>query len=152
MGKKIDIPNFRTEYNYDRNEVSDETGTKNLEKSMTKQEFAEDADINTIIERFGIGYEMPVNHMPPRSGDFTNLPDFTGAVKMVRQAQEVFNALPAKIRNRFQNEPSKYIEFFEDPDNYDEAVKLGLAMPRPPEPDPEPKPTVKGKKEGTPAE
>lgn len=137
------IPFFRTEHNYDRDAISDETGTRNLEPSMTKQEFAADADINTIIERFGIGYEMPLNTTPPQQGDFTELPDFTAAVKKVREAQEIFNSLPAKIRSRFQNEPEKYIEFFHDPDNYDEAVKLGLVKPRPPEdtpPDPQPAP------------
>lgn len=133
---EVKQPFFRTEYNYDRNAVSDECGTQNSEPSKTRQEFAADADINTIIERFGIGYEMPLNTTPPEQGDFTNLPDFTGAVKMVRAAQEVFNALPAKVRSRFQNEPEKYIEFFHDPENYDEALKLGLVKPRPPKDNP----------------
>lgn len=124
------IPFFRTEYNYDRKEVSDETALYCKDPSRTKQEFAADADINTIIERFGIGYDMPLNTTPPASGDFTNIPDFRGAVDIVRQAQEVFNALPAKIRSRFENDAAKYIDFFEDPDNYDEARKLGLVKPR----------------------
>jgi len=137
-------PFFRTEYNYDRNTVSDETGTNNYEPSKTKQDYAADADINTIIERFGIGYEMPTNTTPPQQGDFSEAPDFTTAVQKVRQAQEIFNALPAKIRSRFQNEPNNYIEFFHDPDNYDEALKLGLVNIRP-APDPQPAPEVKPK-------
>jgi len=122
-------PFFRTEYNYDRNKVSDETATVNNEPSKTRQEFAEEADINVIIERFGLGYEMPLNPVPPQQGDFTGLPNFTEAVQMIRKAQEVFNALPAKIRNRFENDPQKYIDFFHDPENQLEAVKLGLAKP-----------------------
>lgn len=124
---------FRTEYNYDRNAVSDETATVNNEPSLTRQEFAADADINTIIDRMGLGYTMPTNTTPPQQGDFSYLPDFTAATKMIRQAQEVFNALPAKIRNRFQNDPEKYIEFFHDPENQLEAEKLGLVKKRPPE-------------------
>lgn len=122
-------PFFRTEYNYDRNEVSDQTATVNNEPSLTRQEFAADADINVIIERMGLGYEMPVNTIPPMDGDFTDLPDFTAATQMIRRAQEVFNALPAKIRNRFENDPQKYIDFFQDPENGLEAIKLGLVKP-----------------------
>lgn len=124
---------FRTEYNYDRNKVSDETATVNNEPSLTRQEFAAEADINTIIERMGLGYDIPTNTTPPMQGDFTNLPDFTAATKMIRHAQEVFNALPAKIRNRFENDPEKYIEFFHDPENELEAIKLGLVKPKPQE-------------------
>lgn len=130
------LPFFRTEYNYDRNEASDETATVNKDPSLTRQEFAADADINTIIERMGLGYEMPINTTPPQQGDFTDLPDFQAATQMIRHAQEVFNALPAKIRNRFQNDPEKYIEFFHDPDNRLEAEKLGLVKPQQVEEDP----------------
>lgn len=137
------IPFFRTEYNYDRNEASQETALYCKDASRTKQEFAADADINTIIERFGIGYDMPLNTTPPASGDFTEIPDFRGAVDIVRRAQEVFNALPAKIRSRFENDAGKYVEFFNDPDNYEEARKLGLVkepeeVQTPPEPPKDP--------------
>jgi len=126
----MNIPFFRTEYNYDRDAVSDATGTSNDEPSLTRQEFAADADINTIIERMKLGYAMPINTTPPQQGDFTNLPDFTAATKMIRHAQEVFNALPAKIRNRFENDPQKYIDFFHDEDNRLEAEKMGLLKPK----------------------
>lgn len=126
---------FRTENNYDRNQVSDDTATINDEPSKTRQEFAADADINTIVERMGLGYEIPLNTTPPKQGDFSNLPDFTAATKMIRKAQEVFNALPAKIRNRFQNDPEKYLEFFHDEENRDEAVKMGLVKRLEPEQD-----------------
>lgn len=136
----METPFFRTEHNYDRKAVSDATGTENKEPSLTRQEFADDADINTIVERLGLGYEIPLNNTPPKQGDFTNLPDFTAATKMIRQAQEIFNALPAKIRNRFQNDPEKYIEFFHDPENTDEAIKMGLV--KAPEPVQTPSPAA----------
>lgn len=125
------MPFFRTEHNYDRNEVSDTTATFNTEPSLTRQEFAAEADINIIIERMGLGYDMPINTTPPKQGDFTDLPDFYTATQMIRKAQEVFNGLPAKIRNRFENDPEKYIEFFHDPENRLEAEKLGLVNARP---------------------
>lgn len=125
------IPFFRTEYNYNRDEVSRETGLRCGDASRTRQEFAQDADINTIVERFGIGHEMPINTKPPLSGDFTDLPDYKAALDMVRAADDLFGTLPAKIRSRFNNDPAQYIAFFEDPDNMDEAIKLGLAKAPP---------------------
>lgn len=129
-------PFFRTEHNYDRKEASDATATINNEGSLTRQEFAADADINTIVERMSLGYQMPVNTTPPMQGDFTGLPDYGGAVQMIRKAQEIFNNLPAKIRERFQNDPEKYINFFHDENNRLEAEKLGLVKPRPVPEDP----------------
>lgn len=123
-------PFFRTLFNYDRNQVSDDTATLNMEPSLTRQEFANDADINVLVERMMRGEDIPTNTTPPKDGDFSELPDFTAATQMIRQAQQVFDALPARIRSRFQNEPQKYIDFFHDPDNYDEALKMGLVKPR----------------------
>lgn len=126
-----ETPFFRTEYNYDMNAVSEATALHCPEPSKTRQEFADDANINVIVERFGIGHEMPLNTRPPMSGDFTNLPDYKTALDMIRAADDVFGSLPAKIRARFNNDPAQYIDFLEDPENEDEAVKLGLATKAP---------------------
>lgn len=120
---------FRTLYNYDTNAASDETATVNNEPSKTRQEFADDSDINKIVERLGLGYEMPLNTTPPMQGDFTDLPDFRGAVTAIRNAEQIFGALPAKIRNRFENDPQQYIDFFHDPENKAEAIAMGLVKP-----------------------
>lgn len=124
-------PFFRTEHNYDRKEASQETALYCMDASRTRQEFAADADINTLIERFGIGYEMPMYVVPPMSGDFSDFPDYRAAVEMIRNANATFDALPAKVRNYFENDPAQYIEFFDNLEaNRDEAVRLGLAKPR----------------------
>lgn len=41
-------------------------------------------------------------------------------------AQEKFDALPASIRKRFDNNPLNMVEFCKDPENHEEGVKLGL--------------------------
>jgi len=48
-------------------------------------------------------------------------------------AQRAFEALPAKIRDRFANSPERFLAFLADPDNLDEAVKLGLVNKPEPE-------------------
>ena len=35
-------------------------------------------------------------------------------------------ALPAQIRSRFENDPAKLIDFLDNSENLDEAIKLGL--------------------------
>ena len=45
--------------------------------------------------------------------------------------QKAFDALPAELRERFENDPGKFVEFCLDPKNKDEAVELGLAVPSP---------------------
>ena len=41
-------------------------------------------------------------------------------------AQDEFEALPAQIRARFDNDPAKLIEFLENSENRPEAEELGL--------------------------
>lgn len=117
----------------------------------TQQSFKEECDINTIIERFHLSGELPQVLRLPHEGDFTGIFDFQTAANAVRAAQETFNSLPAKIRNRFQNSPQLFVEFCTDEENRDEAIKLGLVnKPSPdpealvkkpaPEPAPDPKP------------
>jgi len=125
---------IRSSFNYDRDQVSNETGLQCLDESKAIQSAEEEANINTIVRRFGISGELPNQVAMPVSGDFTNIPDFHTAMNLVRQAQEEFVRVPAEIRARFNNDPGRFMAFFDDPANYDEALKLGLVNVRPPVP------------------
>lgn len=122
---------FNTGFNKDNDAISLETGIVFSEESMAVQSAEEESNINTIVRRFGISGELPNNLRMPQSGDFTNAPDFHTAMNLVRQAQEEFVRVPAEIRARFNNDPARFMQFFEDPANYDEAFKLGLVNARP---------------------
>ena len=52
-------------------------------------------------------------------------------MNVIRAAEEAFNAMPAEGRDRFQNGPGRFLEFTNDASNYDEALKMGLAIKRP---------------------
>lgn len=123
---------IRTAFNYDTNQASDESALECLDESLTVQSEAEDADINTIVRRFGLTGELPGDLRMPVSGDFSGITDFHGAMNLVRAAQEEFLRVPANIRDRFNNDPQKFMSFMEDPGNLDEARKLGLLKPVPP--------------------
>ena len=112
--------------NYDTDSVSLETGLTCVEPSLTKQAFAEEADINVIVQRFGITGVLPENPLPPNYGDFTGVSDYHSAMNAVAQAHEAFDALPATLRAKFENDPGQLLAFLDDASNHDEAVSLGL--------------------------
>lgn len=117
----------RGAFSYDPDVVSRETALSIDEaESVVQQQFAEECDINTIVKRFGLTGELPNGVAMPVSGDFTGVTDFHTAMNLVRQAQEAFMELPGDIRERFANDPSKVMAFLENPENRDEAIKLGL--------------------------
>jgi len=127
---EVITPFIRTPYNYDTNQVSDATGTDTGTDSKTQQQFKDEVDINTIVERFGVTGEMPPPINFPQTQEFEETFDFQTSMNVIRQAQESFMTLPAKARARFDNNPQKFMEFMNEEDNAAEAVKLGLAIKR----------------------
>lgn len=125
---------LRSAFNYDTNKVSDETGLKCLDASLTQQQFAEEADINTIVDRFLRSGVLPTPTQMPQYVDYEGVFDFQSAMNVVRAADENFMRLDAKVRSRFNNSPQEFLEFFANPDNTQEAIRLGLAIPQSPSP------------------
>jgi len=123
-------PFVRNPYNYDVDSASDDSGLKCEDKSRTIQSQSAETDINNIVKMFGLTGELPPPRTPPQYGDFTGITTYHEAMNAVAQAHEAFDALPAKIRNRFDNDPEKLINFVSDNDNYDEAQRMGLVPPK----------------------
>ena len=117
---------LRTPYNYDKDAASNESGLHCEDASLAQQHYKEECDINTILEKFNITGMLPENTLSPRYGDFTGIGDYHTAMNRVIAVQEEFEALPAQIRARFNNDPAQLIEFMENSDNRPEAEELGL--------------------------
>ena len=120
---------LRTPYNYDLDAASNESGLRCEDASLAQQHFKEECDINTILQKFNITGLLPENPLSPRYGDFTGISDYHTALNRVIAAQDEFDALPANIRARFENDPAQLIEFMENSENRSEAEKLGLIEP-----------------------
>lgn len=116
---------------YDPDMVSFETGLECLEPGRTQQHQAEEADINTIVRRFGVTGKLPENVRAPTYADFDEIVDFQSAQNAIIQARDSFMRMPAGIRARFDNDPGAFVDFCSDEANRDELVKLGLALPAP---------------------
>lgn len=104
--------------------------------SLTRQEFAADADINTIMAQYEVS--GVISHVNPPSNnylDLTDVPDLQEALSIIRDSERAFMSLPAKARAEFDNDPVKFINFAEDPENLPQMRTWGLA---PPLPEPQP--------------
>jgi len=105
------------------------------DKTMAKQSFADECNINTIMSKYQkTGLIDHVNRVAGSYGDFTSVQDYQLSLNQVIQAQDAFDQLPSTVRKRFGNNPSELMAFLQDPDNRDEAVKLGLVEAPPPQP------------------
>lgn len=105
--------------------------------SMAQQQFAYECELNNIVDR-NMQYKDPsfvtklqLMHASnpkrePIFGDFSDVPTYQNAKNTLIAARDQFNTLPAKVRARFDNNPVKLLEFVNDPNSYDEGVKLGL--------------------------
>lgn len=122
------------------------SGQLNQSPSLTQQQFAEDADINVLYARYqdtGMFYDpfsVSGNGAQPQYGDFSDFDhtDFMAAQNMLVEARERFEALPLSVRERFNYDPAKLLEFCSDPKNREEAAKLGLLKTIPVPADPSP--------------
>lgn len=134
---------------YDSDMVSDETSFVCEGESMTHQEFKEESDINTIIDRFGIG-ENPVEAQKwVTNVDIADAPNnYQDVMNQLNEARDQFMSIPARIRSQFDNDPAKFVDFVSDSSNIDEMIRLGLAVARPIV-EPDKAPVEPGKAQGT---
>lgn len=114
---------------YDSDAVSELSALHCPEETLTRQEFKDECDINTIIDMFGIG-EMPIIPREWTSNvDISDaVSDFQTAMNQVNDARDAFLELPARIRSRFDNNPALFVDFCSDVNNRAEMINLGLVV------------------------
>lgn len=103
---------------------------------MTRQEFAEESDINNIMARYmstGI-LENVREGLEQAFVDVSEAEDYQSMQDAILRSQEAFMALPAVVRDRVGNTPAGYLQFVSDPANENEMRELGLLKPKPVEP------------------
>lgn len=125
----VNAPFVRSPYNYDMNKAGTDTGLKCLDKSLAQQHMADECDINKLVERFVVTGEMPQLEAPPLQGDFTQAPTYQEALNLMIEANKSFMQLPAKIRNRFENDAGQFVEFMSNEGNRDEIRAMGMWSP-----------------------
>lgn len=112
----------------------------NSEPSLTRQEFAEECDINALMKRYeGHVVGGPGNLSPkePIYADWTDLPqDLMGYLGFMQEAEAQFMRLPAVVRKEFDNSAMEFVAFATDPGNLEQMRTWGLAAPAKPQDEP----------------
>ncbi len=130
MEEKLHVPEpklIKKPYVYYRNNpVVDFSG----EKGRTKQQFLKECDINRIVnsaKKTGV-----FDHLSKHNAVYADVLaiDFQESLNTVMAAQDAFDNLPSEVRNRFENNPSLFLDFAQNPQSQDEMVKMGL-LPKP---------------------
>ena len=83
--------------------------------SMTKQEFKDDCDVKSVMQRWAqTGVLDHTRVSPPTYGDTTLTPaSYQEALEISRLVENEFNALDPETRAEYDNDPAAYLEHLE---------------------------------------
>lgn len=95
----------------------------------TRQEFADECDINILLARYDTSSGLPFNDRPAEYLDVSNVPDLQSAFEFTAKAEQAFMSLHANIRREFDNNAIRFVEFAQDPKNVAKMREWGLAEP-----------------------
>jgi len=88
---------------------------------------AAECDINNILKQFsktGI-----INHINSNSQQYIDLPDnldFQSSLQIIAEASDAFASLPSKVREHYQNDPSRFLGALQDPRERDYLTEIGV--------------------------
>jgi hypothetical protein len=124
---------------YDYDEMQKNTDATAIDctgdPGMTEQAPMDEQDINVIMKRFGVKDGSRIPYWPDPNaiyGDFSEMPnDPVDAAEYLRRGEVAFATLPATMRNQFGSGAKMY-NWLIDPNNFDEAVSMGLLERRDP--------------------
>lgn len=140
------------------------TRTTNEFPSLTEQSHAKSCDIHVIMQK----YEKTgvIDHVNQHEGtymDYPNPVDFHTAQNIIAEAHSMFETVPARIRDDFDNDASQFLAFMQNPENATKIAEYGLSNSHLPEtpseapsdkkpknPNPTPNPTPKTPLEANP--
>ena len=108
------------------------------DEDRAKQSFKDECDMNRIVGRISKTGFIPLEAQDSLRrqvfADASAAPQsLEDAYAIVERADQAFNSLPARLRERFGG-PSGLLEFLDDPENLKEAQDLGLVAKTPPTP------------------
>ena len=111
--------------------INSDTGLYEDDISLTDQSQKDDCDINEIVEKHknaGVLNDLIARGLaePKVFDDLTDRPTFQEALHIVQNANDMFMALPAKIRREFDNDPAQFLAAYHDPAQAEYLRTLGV--------------------------
>lgn len=99
------------------------------EPSLTDQSMKEVSNINTIMKNYEKTGMLPqMSKKVARYIDNTGVPSLTEASEALAQARELFMELPSQVRKEMDNDPTKLVEFIQNPRNQEFLVEHGVIL------------------------
>jgi phage internal scaffolding protein len=95
-------------------------------EGLTEQAHKNETDMNYILRDYvktGL-----IKHAKDHEGKYDDISvqDFQEAMFIVSEANSMFEELPGEIRKNFNNDPSQFLGFVQNPDNMDAMAKMGI--------------------------
>lgn len=102
------------------------------EIGCTKQSFSKEGDINYLMSRYLRSGEIPQGRgFSAMYADFSSSEDYHTVLSRIANARDSFHSLPSSLREKFDNDPGKFLDYLKDPSNFDEHEKFGIEAPSP---------------------
>lgn len=108
------------------------------DEGMTEQSHKDSCDMHLIMRQYA--ETGLVTHRAQYDGqymDMASAPDFQAAMDTVAKAASMFESVPSSIRNEFNNDPARFLDFMQDSKNFEKIAEMGLDnshLPTPVEP------------------
>lgn len=96
------------------------------EFTRAKQSFRDECDINLIMAKFAKTGVMTHVREQNRNYGFATSRDLREGLQLIAEADEMFNELPAGMREKFHNNPGEFLDFVGDEANRPEMASMGL--------------------------
>lgn len=106
---------------------------------VTKQAHKDECDIHKILKQYQ--RTGMITHIARQGARFEDLPDYSDyqeGLNTALRAEEAFNALPSKVRDRYGNDPGRFLAAISSKDERPFLEEMGILKPRPKPADPSP--------------
>ena len=108
----------------------------NFEDTLTEQSHEKETNINEIVKKHGAVLSQGYVDISSLRFDDVSNNDFQEMVHMLMKGKESFEKVPSVIRNKFENDPAKFMDFVHNPDSKDQLVEWGMLKESDPPPSP----------------
>ena len=100
------------------------------DETMTQQQYKKQQDIKEIVKKYNATGLLNKNIMAePMFDDVSEIGDFQDAQAKIIHAQSLFDQLPSIVKDKFDHNPAKLLDYLNKSENKQEAIELGLVKP-----------------------
>lgn len=97
--------------------------------SKTEQHHLESCNMQFIMSRAQkTGMIDHIRNDQPRYVDLVDKVDYLESMKVIAEANSVFESLPAKIRERFENRAENFLEYIQEEENVQKLAKENVQV------------------------